>query len=101
MSDGILLCAILLFSSFEFEIFDTFHEFTLYSNNNDKQIVVPLFMTFLNGKHEELVIADKDGFVSCWYLHSNHPNKRAKCIRNWKTHNGNITAFGMPPKQSF
>ena len=83
--------------AFEFEIFDAFHEFKLLDSDNE--IHVASYMQFLGNSHEQLVTADKNGNVCCWYLHSQHPNKRAKCIRKFKTHDGHISGFGIP-KQS-
>eukprot|EP01084_Bolivina_argentea_P208208 355072_1 len=79
--------------SFDLKTFDYFHEFTLFENENDLKPKkhIPLHMKFLNNKYEQLITAGKNGNVCCWYLHSNHPNKRGKNIRIWKTHKGYIS----------
>ena len=83
--------------AFEFEIFDSFHRFVLL--DDEQQAHIPLFMKFLNDtNHHELVTADNRGSVCCWFLHSEHPNKRAKCLRKWNTHSSTISGFGIPAR---
>eukprot|EP00484_Ammonia_sp_Unknown_P024803 CAMPEP_0197034790 /NCGR_PEP_ID=MMETSP1384-20130603/12767_1 /TAXON_ID=29189 /ORGANISM="Ammonia sp." /LENGTH=769 /DNA_ID=CAMNT_0042464747 /DNA_START=38 /DNA_END=2347 /DNA_ORIENTATION=+ len=81
-------------SVFDVELFGVFHEFQLVDTNN--QTHIPSFMQFIDSNYEQLVTADKNGNVCCWYLHSKHPSKRAKCIRTWSTHRGCISGFGIP-----
>jgi len=84
--------------AFEFEIFGSFHEFVLFLDD-EQTVHVPLFMQFLNdSNHKELVTADSTGTVCCWFLHSVHPNERAKCLRKWNTHSSNVSGFGIPPR---
>jgi len=83
--------------AFEFEIFDSFHHFKLI--DIDEEVHVPLYMKFLNEtNHKELITADSKGNVCCWFLHSSHPNKRAKCVRKWKTHSSTISGFAIPKR---
>jgi len=81
--------------AFEFEIFDSFHSFKLM--DDEHKVHVPLWMQFVNDtNHHELVTADDRGSVCCWFLHSSHPNERAKCVRRWNTHCATISGLAMP-----
>jgi len=83
--------------AFEFEIFDSFHSFKLI--DDEQNVHVPLWMQFVNDtNHHELITADDAGNVCCWFLHSSHPNKRAKCVRRWNTHCATISGLAMPKR---